>query len=418
MSPRTTTAKRLLSGVLAAIGATLALAANAPAQPRAAGEAPTAALADFELRALESSAAIRAVESAAPLSTADYSRLVADAQRYAASVAGPDDAQFTRLSVSALSQAIASRRGMLGNNAVFEANARAFNPAADGPFVEQIWGLPELQKNYRSLMIAASQSDSGIFPITGPPSVARVVGAGSQEAPANAFADCVCVGRRIGSTDQFCCTGTLVSPNVIVTAGHCFFCLAGGAEHQAVVFFGSNTATPGRRITGRAVRHPQYNAGQRNDLALILLDDEVTDVQPRRIATTEEINRATFVRAVGFGNSDFASSGGFGVKRMVDVPVASICCCADADPSSFGCDRQLELVAGFVGLGPDTCNGDSGGPVYVLVGSDARQDSAWAIAGATSRATELATRPCGDGGIYPRLDQYLEFINSDHGGTP
>jgi hypothetical protein len=46
----------------------------------------------------------------------------------------------------------------------------------------------------------------------------------------------------------------------------------------------------------------------------------------------------------------------------------------------------------------------------VLVGDDARNDSAWAVAGATSRATNLATRPCGDGGIYVRLDKYWDFV--------
>lgn len=367
-----------------------------------------------KLRSLEAAAALRSVKSSAPLSAKEYSGLVTAAHTYAAAVAGADDAQFTKLAATALSQGIAAKRGLLDvSTAIGPPVARAFDiRLSRAPPAEQVWALPSFQANYRELMNAAAKSDSGLFPISGPPSTARIVGTGTQLVSSSAFRDCVCVGVRLGTVDKFCCTGTLIGKNVVVTAGHCFFCVAGGAEN-AVVFFGTDTSQPGKRVTGKAFRHPQYNQnGQNNDLSVIILDQPIEDIAPRRLATTSEIDRSTFVRAVGFGNSDFASSGGFGIKRMVDVPVASICCCGETDPTHFGCDEELELVAGFVGLGPDSCNGDSGGPIYVLVGDDARDDASWAVAGVTSRATDLATRPCGDGGIYARLDQYLDFIRN------
>ena len=57
------------------------------------------------------------------------------------------------------------------------------------------------------------------------------------------------------------------------------------------------------------------------------------------------------------------------------------------------------------GDGHDSCNGDSGGPAYILV------DGGRKVAGLTSRATEGATNPCGEGGIYTRVDTQREFIN-------
>jgi hypothetical protein len=365
-----------------------------------------------ELQALESSATLRAFSSVQEIKPDEYASIVAAANTYADTIAQGDNAEFTNLATSAIAQAVAAKRGQTRSADPLAEFALLWRRGVDEGPAEQIWDLPNVQANFRDLMEKAAKTNSGLVPITGPPPIARIVGPGSQSVDAAIFKDCVCVGRRIGGSDQFCCTGTLVGKNVVVTAGHCFFCTAGGATN-AVVFIGTDTSTPGTRYTGKAHRHPLYGqGGLHHDLTVIVLDTEVVGVTPRRIATTAEIDGATFVRAVGFGNSDFASTSGFGKKRMVDVPIATPCCCKAGEAGQFGCDPDLELVAGFVGLGPDSCNGDSGGPVYVLVGADARDDAAWAVCGATSRATALATRPCGDGGIYARLDQYLDFIKN------
>jgi endonuclease G len=62
------------------------------------------------------------------------------------------------------------------------------------------------------------------------------------------------------------------------------------------------------------------------------------------------------------------------------------------------------MVAGKPLLAKDSCTGDSGGPFYIAAGKG------WLLAGATSRSTDSAVLPCGDGGIYMRLDRYREWI--------
>jgi endonuclease G len=57
-------------------------------------------------------------------------------------------------------------------------------------------------------------------------------------------------------------------------------------------------------------------------------------------------------------------------------------------------------------LAKDTCTGDSGGPIYIRDGQD------WLLAGATSRATKGSVNNCGDGGVYVRVDRYLDWIDS------
>ena len=218
----------------------------------------------------------------------------------------------------------------------------------------------------------------------------------------NDFPDCVAVGSLGG----WCCTGTLVARNVVVTAGHC----RGGCSSR--IFIGTNVDLPGEVVNvASAVRHPKYGqGGKHNDLSVLILAQDVTSVKPRKIATSSMVNNVTSVRVVGYGNTDPDSTTGYGIRRMVDVPVVSTTCSTSQAQTKYGCDAGLELVAGKPMLNKDSCNGDSGGPIYVKSGSY------WYVAGATSRATNNSTRPCGDGGIYVRLDKYATWIRSVSGG--
>jgi hypothetical protein len=215
--------------------------------------------------------------------------------------------------------------------------------------------------------------------------------------PTSAFPDCV----AIGSNNDWCCTGTLVAPNVVITAAHCL-----PVECANRIFIGEDVNVPGNgRVieVKTAVIHPDYLPLKRTqDIAVLILEEDAA-VAPRAIATAAVVNKATTVRLAGFGNTDVFSSGGYGRRRMVDVPVAS------SNPD-FGADPKTEFVAGAPFLDRDSCNGDSGGPAFVQSGQK------WFLAGATSRATASSIRPCGDGGIYTRIHAFLSWVRSVPGG--
>jgi hypothetical protein len=63
------------------------------------------------------------------------------------------------------------------------------------------------------------------------------------------------------------------------------------------------------------------------------------------------------------------------------------------------------------GLGTDSCFGDSGGPLYWT-----DPDDRIYVVGVVSRGTEDTDFDCGDGGIYTRVDAYLEFIAEAQAG--
>ena len=201
------------------------------------------------------------------------------------------------------------------------------------------------------------------------------------------------------------CTGTLIGANVVITAGHCN---AGGCVDQ--IFIGNNVSQAGRTVKVKmAIPHPDFDQTTfKNDLTLLILEEMVDDVPPRPIASSADVDSAFSLELAGFGLTETNATGR---KLVVEVTVATPNCGASV-AGGFGCNENLEIVAG--GNGHDSCNGDSGGPAYVKTAAGLK------LAGATSRATANARVNCGDGGIYVRIDRYVDWINKtakDNGGV-
>lgn len=388
-------------------GATTTFAADEPAAKNAA--------VTQKLQQLEA-AGRHAVNPTAYLSKEQRGNALKLANEFTQKVAGGDDRKYTQtlqasyraavaaaldlkesdlLALEATPSALRSHGSSMGLDSA--GRMRDVAPVVPHRPARSIVDNPHYAKNMRKLMDLTAKVDD-LNPAG--PSL-RIIG-GIAEAE-NKFPDCVCVGGAGG----YCCTGTLVGKNVVVTAGHCYPCIRFGTK----AFIGQDINRPGKEYAGKAYRHPQYGQdGVHNDLCVIVLDQDVTGVTPRPIAATAEINAAFAIRAVGYGTTDFNGTMGFGIRRYVDLPVVLALCTGAANTNHYGCDMDLELVAGMVGLDTDTCKGDSGGPVYILSGTE------WKLAGATSRATDEATRVCGDGGIYVRVDKYADWIKSVEGG--
>jgi trypsin len=316
------------------------------------------------------------------------------AERLARVVAGDDDERFILVfqAFASLVDELVSRpeseltdqaRAVLLRSAVPHVRARgaagrrAAVAVAPTPGADSVFTDPVFLENARKLIPARDRIIGGIR--------------------TSEFPDCVAIGSR----DGWCCSGTLVAPNVVVTAGHC---RAGDCSARVLVGTDVDKEDEAQVIDVMdAVGHPDYRPPDpTHDLAVLILA-EAAEVEPRAIASAEQLEGAATVRLAGFGNTDVYSSGGYGQRRMVDVPLAS----ADA---KYGADPETEFVAGAPFLDRDSCNGDSGGPAY-LQGS-----GGWVLAGATSRATASTYRPCGDGGIYTRIDVYDDWVRSVPGG--
>ena len=178
---------------------------------------------------------------------------------------------------------------------------------------------------------------------------ARIIG--GSEVPASEFTDCVAVG----SATQWGCTGTLIAPNVVLTAGHC-------EQLHTRVFVGRDVTKRGRVFkVKKFVRHEKYDGQFRNDLMLLILEKKVTGVTPRAMATKVLIDKATTARLIGFGSTRLDGLGRLGSKLQTDVPIVSPACNGqvngEADGQVYGCHLNREIVAGKPLLLQDSCKG-------------------------------------------------------------
>lgn len=221
------------------------------------------------------------------------------------------------------------------------------------------------------------------------------------------FPECCLVGRKNpNGTVGWFCSGALIHPRIVLTAGHCFI-PSNRANTVALNATDQNHLQTAELLTVRRMsQHPRYQQTHEfSDMSVIILRTP-SHVAPVQVASTAEMTSATDTTLVGFGNDDVNSTRGFGIKRKVTVPITNIRRTAtenlDAAEQALGFESDLEFVAGAPGF--DTCNGDSGGPAYIFDGANKR------LAGLTSRATNEAEHPCGDGGIYTRVDLHVDFI--------
>ncbi|MBI3784470.1 MAG: trypsin-like serine protease [Deltaproteobacteria bacterium] len=165
------------------------------------------------------------------------------------------------------------------------------------------------------------------------------------------------------------CSGALIGCHTFLTAAHCV-CPDNVSDAASCKSFGlTDPATlrvflqdGGFFTVSRVDINPDYNFAVSGDVAIITLSDAVTGVAPTQINQARRLDRGAPGTIVGFGTTSAARHvpDDAGLKRQGTVLTATC-------PSDLPGDTQI--CWNFSGSASNTCEGDSGGPLFADLGA-------------------------------------------------
>ncbi|MFQ5668196.1 MAG: trypsin-like serine protease [Candidatus Binatia bacterium] len=196
------------------------------------------------------------------------------------------------------------------------------------------------------------------------------------------------------------CSGTMIGCRSFLTAAHC-------------VCPGDTTCTPNPAAFGVFLQHagfftasavdvhPGFQFGVASDIAVLTLSTPVTGIRPTAINTTMTPSEGTAGVIAGFGITK-GSKNDFGIKRQGTVAIAG---CAGGEPEPAHICWLFQSPLGPAGENSNTCNGDSGGPLFIDFGSGE------VVAGVTSGGNSDSCLPF-DASFDTNVFENTTFIQS------
>jgi secreted trypsin-like serine protease len=206
---------------------------------------------------------------------------------------------------------------------------------------------------------------------------------GGQPVPAGALGQLAYIQDEVSASSYLACTGTVVSPNLVLTAGHCAQDEASGAVQPASGFLVAtgrtelaDTATGQVSAVSRVIVYPGYDLATRDgDAALLELRTPTTApaIQLADSGQSALWQPGSDLAIAGWGLTDGSGAAAPPTQLQAAATVTQSLgyCAENASLAGSGFDPAAQLCATDPpAYQTGTCLGDSGGPLLADYGGD------------------------------------------------